>query len=266
MEALGDAVAEGTETMQLVLSNLENATPGDVEGDGAILDGEVTLPQITVSDASDSEGRYARFEITLSQPVENDVRLRIRTRDRTAIAGEDYEPRSGVRIIPAGETRKTIYVKLLRDELQEPRERFALRVSVQSDNAVLGDDGVGVGTIVDIVPLADRARLTVSNAAAREGRYARFELSLSKPMEQDVKLAIRTRDRSATAGEDYAAVRGTRFIRAGETSKTIFVRLLEDELVEPNEHFALRVSFQSANVLPGDDGIGVGTILGDQVE
>lgn len=67
-----------------------------------------------------------------------------------------------------------------------------------------------------------------------------------------------TRDGTATAGQDYIAVKGTLNIYPNETQAVIAVEIIGDKVVEPNETFYLDVT----NPVGGSFGAGVVTLTG----
>ena len=116
---------------------------------------------VAVSDAHAKEGPKARlvFTVTLSEARERPVRVRYRTRDVTAKAGEDYRRKSGKMTFAPGETEKTVGVRVLDDAHDEGEETMELVLteavgSRWQDGAGIVDD-VGVGTIENSDPLPE---------------------------------------------------------------------------------------------------------------
>ena len=64
-----------------------------------------------------------------------------------------------------------------------------------------------------------------------------FTITLSKPYSEVVSVEYRTLDNSATKGEDYVAATGTASISPGETSTTIEVDIIDDDVREVEESF-----------------------------
>ena len=258
IQSLQDTDVEGDETMQLELRNLSGAVPGDVVGMGTILDDDtgVMLPVLDVADAVASEGGFARFEITLSQASATDVSFVLANVDQTAVATDDFLPKTGRRFIPAGETSKIIWVTTVDDSVSESSETFTLQIS-DPVGAVLGDAS-GVGTILDndggVAPT-----LNVADASAVEGEFARFVLSLTQSSTSPVTFNIATPAVSATLNDDYTPKQGQRTIPAGESQITIWIPTFDDLITEGSETFELRLDSVSG-ALAGDT-VGVGTIV-----
>jgi Calx-beta domain-containing protein len=139
-----DGLDEADETVRLLVDGHEVA---DGEATGTIADDDAAAT-IGVLDATPAaEGTTAAFQIGLNKPSGRDVSVTFATVDGSAVAGQDYTPRSGRITIPAGSTSAGVGVSLLDDGAHEPDERFELRLSAPSA-ASLGD-GAGIAAIVD---------------------------------------------------------------------------------------------------------------------
>jgi chitinase len=250
VRTVDDQDVEGDETLELTLSNVENAKLGISSASGKIVDNDVDAGPVTLSvaDARASEGQKARFEVRLSRPATEDVVFRIRTINGTAFASGDFDAKTGNRTIAAGEIGRSIFIALKTDDRDEGQEQFQLQINAKSDNAINGDV-TATGTIDDVD--SDPVTLDVADARAAEGQYARFNVSLSKPTDEDVVFSVRTINGTAFAGGDFAAKTGNRRIAAGETERTIFVELKADDREEGQEQFQLQVTARSDNAVNG---------------
>jgi hypothetical protein len=147
---LGDVLDEPNETFVVNLSSPVNATVGDGQGVGTILDDD-TLPTLAINDVTVTERnsgtRNLTFTVTLSAASGQTVAVSYATSDGTAVAGSDYSTRSGTLTFTPGATTRTFTVPALSDTVPEADETFLVTLSGPT-NAALGD-GQGVGTIVD---------------------------------------------------------------------------------------------------------------------
>ena len=75
--------------------------------------------------------------------------------------------------------------------------------------------------------------------------WAIFFVELDTAMSAEMTLEYATADGTARAGEDYVAKSGTVTIRAGATSASVLVDLVEDSIAEPDETVVLRVNIPS---------------------
>ena len=102
--------------------------------------------------------------------------------------------------------------------------------------------------------------MSVLDGQAVEGQdeAVRFRVALDGPTSRAVEVDYATADRTARAGSDYAATRGTLTFAPGETSKTVSVPVLDDAIDEGQETFLLRLfNARGARIADGD---AIGTI------
>src|SRR5207302_939807 len=111
--------------------------------------------------------------------------------------------------------------------------------------------------------------ISVNDVSQAEGNTGQtdftFTVSLTNPSAQAITVDYATQDGSATtADSDYAQNTGTLTFAAGETSKTVTVKVNGDTTFEPDEGFALKLS-NPANATIADD-TGAGTIQNDDAQ
>ncbi|MBP2316478.1 cellulase family glycosylhydrolase [Azospirillum soli] len=87
---------------------------------------------------------------------------------------------------------------------------------------------------------------------------ATFTVKLSKAYTEAVTVDYATADGTAKAGSDYTATSGKLTFAAGETSKTVTVKVLSDSVAEGTENFSLKLSNPTKATIT--DATGVGTI------
>ena len=111
------------------------------------------LIQLSVGDSSAVEGEndHLPFNVYLDHESTETVTVNYTTVDGTATAGSDYTATSGTLTFQPGETRKTVLVPVLDDDIDEGSETMTLRLSSPS-NAVISD-AEGTGTITNSDPL-----------------------------------------------------------------------------------------------------------------
>ncbi|HYV38561.1 MAG TPA: Calx-beta domain-containing protein, partial [Gemmataceae bacterium] len=215
-----------------------------------------TVPNLSVSDPSVVEGSTAgftsamTFTLTLSQASATPVTVTYQFADGTAtVAGGDYSPPSYTIIFNAGETQKTVDVKVWQDSAIEADETFMFQVTGAANAAIV--KGTGTGTIInDDFPVVSVAPATVTEGNSGVS-YAAFTISLSAPSPQSVSVSYATSDivsvagppgNYATAGVDYQATSGTATFAPGQTTVTVLVPVFGDTAVEPDELFAFGLS------------------------
>ena len=154
-----DGLVEGDETVEVTLSDPQNALLGQATATGTITDDE-TVPGVQVR-ALTPTAREAVFVITASVG-----QVRYRTMDGTAWEGEDYERTEGMLEFGSGGSVKEVRVPLL--STQGKGEVFALMVEVDGE--------------------AIRAEVVLGGRSDRKGRAL-----LGKSMAQHVVEAVSER-------------------------------------------------------------------------
>ena len=248
-----DGLDEPDEIFSVMLSNPSGATMAVAAATGTIID--VDFATVSIADATVDEGSTAEFPVTLSVPSWQRVTVNYQTSNRTAVAGQDFEPTSGTLTFYPGDTRKPIRVQTLDDDLDEPIETFAVMLTNASGAALL--DVTATGTIID----DDQATLSIADATAEEGSTADFVVTLSVPSTQTVTVGFRTAGGTASQDTDYDAASGTLTFVAGEVEKTIRVQTREDDTDEPDETFTVTLSNPNGAALA--DVTATGTIIDD---
>ena len=253
VQTLDDDLDEPSETFAVTLTNSNGATVAVAAATGTIID--VDFATVSIADATVEEGSTAEFPVTLSVPSWQRVTVNYLTSNRTAVAGQDFEPTSGTLTFYPGDIRKPIRVQTLDDDLDEPSETFA--VTLTNSNGATLADATATGTIID----DDQATLSIADATAEEGSRADFVVTLSVPSAQTVTVGYRTAGGTADEGADYDAASGTLAFSAGEVKKTIRVQTREDDIDEPDETFTVTLSNSNGAALA--DATATGTIIDD---
>ena len=213
----------------------------------ATVAGPVSIPAVSVSDASAAEGDAVAFTVSLSAASSRQVTVDYATSGGTATSGTDFTAQSGTLTFAANETSKTVSVATTDDSVDEEDETFTLTLSSPA-NATLGD-ATATGTIND----NDESlpAVSVSDASAAEGDAVVFAVSLSAASSRRVTVAYATSGGTATSGTDFTAESGTLTFAANETSKTVSVATTDDSVDEEDETFTLTLS-SPANATLGD--------------
>ena len=255
VDLVDDILDEPDETFTVSLSSAENAEYALPEATGTIIDDDGAPVLAVVSEVRVGEGDgSAAFAVTLSNPGSLEVRATYATMNGTAMARQDYEAATGTLRIAPGETKGTITVPILEDNVKEEDETFTLALS-GAQNASLGS-ATGTGTIVDndAVPTLSIGDIAMQESAAS----AAFTVTLSEQSTMAVRVEYATEDETATSGADYIETTGTLRITPGETAGTITVPILADDLDEEDETFVVKLS--GAEHAEITDGTGRGTI------
>lgn len=263
---INDKLVELTETFTVMLSSPKGATLGTSTATATILDNDVDpnpgeAPKIRIMDIAMSEGDdgmgHLHLMVTLSKASSETITVQYTTADGSAHAGSDYAATSGTITFAPGQTSQEIMTHISGDTVIEGNETFQVKLS-GAKNAMIADR-IGVATIVN----DDLPSLSISDATVTEGntgyKLIQFTVSLSEAMAKSVRVDYATQDAKAHAGVDYVAKTGSLIFAAGETTKTISVRVLGDKVAEALEQF--NVVLSNARNAKLSDAVGQGQII-----
>lgn len=269
-----DSTREPTETVNIVLSNIQGAAKGS---DGAvnITDNEGgTVPTFTIVDpAPANEGNADNtrtVQVQLSPASNQTVTLNYATADDTATANSskgtpDYVPQTTQTLTwPAGNTdTKSINVTVKGDTIGEPTEKFAVNFG-SPNNAALPDNQAFVQLNND-----DGAPPVISLAAPEpknEGDAGTTDMiitiNVAPAAQQTLTVDYATADGTAVVEDDYTETKGTLTIATGQSSKTVSVPIVGDQLAEADETFTFTLS-RATNATLGDPSSQSYTIVND---
>jgi glucose/arabinose dehydrogenase len=255
---LGDTSFEPNETFNVNLSNPTNATLGDDQGVGTIVDDDAP-PSISVNDVAVLEGnagtKTAVFTISLSNPTGQNVTVNFATADNTATAGSDYVATNGTATITAGLPSTSIAVTINGDSTFEGDESFFFNLT-NPTNATITDNQ-GIGSINNDDPLPS---ISINDVSVTEGNAGTvntgFTVSLSNPSNQTITVNYATADSTATAGSDFVGASDTVVFSPGQTTRPVNITVNGDTVFEQNETFAVNLSGASNATITDTQGIG----------
>jgi hypothetical protein len=267
---IGDTSYERNEQFNVTLSGPTNATLGSpAVGTGTITNDD-PAPVISVaSPAAVNEGNSGTtpivFSVTRTGSSNLPSTVVFTTQDGTAtVADSDYQATSGTLTFTVGQTSATVTVLVNGDTIFENNETFGLVLSGPVD-ATLGT-ATATGTINndDAAPV-----LSIANNQIAEGNSGTTDLVFTVTKTGATALsstvAFATADGTATlANNDYQATSGTLTFAAGETSKTITVKIVGDTTVEANETFT--VNLTNATGATVSQATATGTIVNDDAQ
>ena len=253
---IGDELIETNEEFAVSLSSPSaNARLGDAEAVAEIVDDEAPgLPRLSIDDASLTEGDSGEllmaFSVKLNAAADGPVSVSYRTLAGSATAGSDYVAvANGSLDFETGATARFVNVKIPGDKLVEGDETFIVELY-----DVTGDAAIAAASATGTIRDNDRSAVSVADASASENGGAMvFTISVDPVGVADIHLLASTSDGSATAGSDYSALAAKAVtIPAGQSSTTLSVPLLDDDLSEDNETFSLQLSAPSDNASLAD--------------
>jgi uncharacterized protein YegL len=207
-----DNVTEGAETIKLTA---ETGIGAPTTGTGTITDGN-NLPVLTLSGPAtvNEAAGTVTYTVTLSNPSTSPITVKYATQNGTATAGSDYEAKSDTLQFEAGQTSKTITVKVLNDSIYEGNETFSVnlntpigaQIGTQSITTTIKDDGTGTlpPDTPPNTPLDDDrpAIESVSDTSAPEGGPLDFAIKLTHPSTTATEVKLTLANGTATLGTD----------------------------------------------------------------
>lgn len=266
VSAIDDNIVEGDETVILTLSGTDNsrisvaaqaATITFEDNDAAEF--SVISTQGTAAENGTDVPTNGQFTITLSKPARVDTTIDI-SMSGSATDGEDYTSITSPVTFLAGETEKTIPLVVSEDELVEGDETAILTISNPQATGGLSNILFSISenaydatvTISD----DDSASLTIlaTSSPAIEGTAnGEFTITASKASQDDVSVEY-TITGTAANEADYSVLSGTITIPATQTSISIPVTVVNDDLVEGTETVILTLSAPTSGLVQIDTG------------
>jgi hypothetical protein len=204
------------------------------------------LPTLSINDVSvvekDSGTNSATFTVSLSRSSTSPISVRFATANGTAIAGSDFNARSGTLNFAAGQTSRTVSVSVQGDLIPEIDEDFFLRLSNPTNATIAKFEGRAI-ILDNDTPLPTLSVDPISFTEGNDGiTFANFVVTLSESSSRQITVNFATANGTATAGSDYTATNGTLTFVPGVTSRSISIPILGDTIYEGNETFTLRLS------------------------
>ena len=186
------------------------------------------------------------------------------TQDGTAKAGMDYTAKSGLLTFNVGELSKIIDIPILNDNVHENDEAFTVVLTDLPPDVKLGTPSTMTVTIKDDDPLP---KFSISSFQTTEGNSGTkdfsFNVTMSAASSFDTTVDFFT-DTDSENNNDYQNVSGTLTFAAGETQKTIVVKVNGDTLLEEDEVFLVKLTNPTNAEI--DKGQANGIIINDDTE
>lgn len=241
----GDTYHEPDETFFLILSQPTNGTFGDNQGQATIINDDAA-PSVTITDATVAEGNTDttnfNFTVTLSYGSAQSRSVDFLTVDGTTTSG-DYQPQGGTLTFDPGQTQKTITVLVKGDTDVEPDETFFVNLSNPGNATIAKAQGLGTITNDDnaVNPAVELNQAAYS--VQEDGVGLNINVTRSGDTSGAASVDYATSDNfgslpchtvtgMASQRCDYQLTLGTIRFAAGETSKTIYLPIIDDSYLE----------------------------------
>ncbi len=237
---IADTTFELTESFDLHISDLENATSSLDQARVLIIDDE-PLPNIGVSANPIREGEQGVVTFDLDRVSSLPITLAYELQSASALVEEDFDPLTGTLTFAPGELRKAIQVRARSDQVLEPTEEILLILSDLSRAAAprmtiplnLLDQNEIPQILIDS---------QVEEASSEADAFVTLNFNLSHPTALAVDIAYETFNASAVAGQDFVATSGVLSLAPGQSRGQVQVRVLNDRIFEGPETFGLALT------------------------
>ncbi|WP_284204381.1 tandem-95 repeat protein, partial [Psychromonas marina] len=138
--------------------------------------------------------------------------------------------------LAAGNSSVEIRIPIFDDLTIEPTEYF--RAEIEGEHFY--DETILFAIEDNDTEISELPTIDLDFVLITEGQGdAVFTLTLSKASDEDIRVDYDTQGLSAVLGEDFEATSGTLIIKAGQTSATISIPIIDDLEVEVSPEFAL---------------------------
>ncbi len=192
---------------------------------------------MTVNEGTDS----VTVKILRTGDLSGTSSIKYATIANTATKGVDYGSEgiesAGTLTFAAGQSSTQVSIPINDDSLIEGDETFNFVID-QAEGATLGVQRTLAITIQD----NDRSGLDFSQPVVNEGDGTAKVTVTRGNASAAASVSYITQDGTAKAGSDYQTVSGNLSFAVGQTSNTIVIPILNDNVGESNETFALKFS------------------------
>ncbi len=255
----GDNQVESNETFFVNLSNLQtngrNVTLADNQGQGTILNDDTSVT-LAVSPSSVTEDGTSNLIYTFTRSGVTSNALTVNySIGGTATNGTDYAS------IPTGVTfaanlaTATVTINPTADTIVESNETVILTLAAGT--------GYTIGTTTPVTGTINNddtsvtSQLSINDITVVEGKdnNAILTVTVDNPNSQPITFNYTTAPINATANVDYTSKTGTLTIAANTSTATISIPILNDNLNEANETFAINLSNPVNATLTNNKGI-----------
>lgn len=212
----------------------------------------------------------------LKRLEDEDISIGVRTRDGTAVQGEDFTQIDEVLHFDKDDISKYVEVKILNDDCYEENEDFFVELYDPEDpkkETMEGIDSVCKVTIIDedqpgIIGFEKKVKMVdpkdgfvVMKLIRLAGADGEVSVTFETASPQDADSAI------AIPGRDYQPVTGVATFATGETEKNVVIKLLEnDQSDEKDDIFQVQLHSPSGGAKLSKKKICIVEIKGDPIE
>ena len=226
----------------------------------AVADDDV--PEISIaSDGDITEGSDASFTLTANPAPYTGLPVSV-----SVSQSGDYGATTGSQTVTIPDTGSyTLTLATSNDSADEADGSVTVTVDTGTGYTVSATAGAATVAVADDddPPAISLPSLTISDGQEREDNWLmEFHLELSEASDQEITVTLEVVEGTATWGSDYQLNYTTTYtIDPGETRKTFYVMLRDDDHPEDDETFQLKVISATGATIA--DAMGQGVIMDD---
>jgi hypothetical protein len=266
----GDSLYESDENFKLNLSDAVNASITTSLAIGTITNDDLPVIALAITDADAAEpanpGQFTltRTGITTAELMVNYIIT------GTATNGTDYQTLTGTATFNAGSDKATIDVNSIDDNIYEGSETVTLTLTdnpavyqlaeIKSDTVTIADDDQK-----PVICISD-AHPQFGKEGDPDAAHRKFEIFLSHASDKTITVEYATVDGTAVGGSDFDSTAPTTLTFApGETSKTVSIKVIDDNIHENEESFKVQITNSTNATIGIGYDYGVAKIIDDDL-
>ncbi len=280
VDLVDDRQVEPPETITLELRNLSDGVPlgGQITASLTLLDNDTQVELLALDVQAMENQSNVAVTIYRYGVVTNSLRVELAAETNgTAVDGLDFVATNYAVVFQPGQTTAVAQVRLLNDVQFDGNKQLPVVVTNIDSTASYGPNIAGQVSIQD-----DECSVQVAASEYSVDEYGRtltLTIERNGSTHHPIQVNYATKDDSALATKDYVSIRGLLMftgnqvaqasdgsglvvLEAGEASKTLDVRILDDLLGEGDESFYFSVT--NARVVGGSGPVGT-AVLGSNV-
>lgn len=213
------------------------------------------VPSLQISGSvTVSPGGAATLTISADQaPLQNtQVALSL---SGSAVSGTDYDPVDPIVTLGAGSTSASVTIDTIPNSAIEPDRYIVVSISSSPTNYSVGTQGTAVVTIGESTAIPT---VTLSSATTylQKGEPYQVTATLSEALSSALTLDL-SYGGSAVEGVDYTTPAGSLTVPAGQTSLSISIPTVTDNLVEANRTLTVTLTPEPAYQVGGSGSLSV---------
>ena len=242
VKIIDDNQYEPDETIIIVLSNPINASIGlnDTFTYTILNNDPVPVSFVNSSSEVDESKGSASLKVRIEAPEKNIVAVKYKVTGGTAAGdGEDYSLADGTLTFNPGEITKVIPVNIVDDNIDEEDETIEVEL-YDPINGTLGSQKTHTLTIKD----NDTSSISFVKASSSIDEAETplvIKVTLSNPSSREISVALSING-TAIEGEDFIINKNQILFEPGETDKKIFVDIIDDNTLEPDEFISFKLT------------------------